>query len=332
MPRLPWSRTTGFSCHGGCILERYRSEHAKAAVAWLPVVEDLQVPGRSRWPARPGSSSGAGQAAPPASATRTPPSSSCRRRPPRFPSRAAAGVGGTAGERPRGELPRPGRSVDDRAGRWGAGLDRHPKRVGDQCRGGPGVDGGSRPPGGRTHPARPRSRPCLAGGVLGTIGDPQLVEAAPEELTLERVGGHLVGLGVPPFRPAGHPGKPSAAPRQLDRAVADHDPPGPSRSSACTRRAPLGAASQLVHLDDEVGRARRGGSTWPTVGGTATRPSPRSNASRTRQATSTGMASAAITLTASNRLLGAPPLWDQLHRPAHRVQLWSPAQQCGAWR
>jgi hypothetical protein len=45
-PGMPWvwrSRVTGFSYHGGCVLELYRGEHAKAAVTSLPIVEDLQV-------------------------------------------------------------------------------------------------------------------------------------------------------------------------------------------------------------------------------------------------------------------------------------------------
>src|SRR5215218_8901789 len=38
-----WSRVVGFSCHGGCLLELSRGQHAEAAVAGLPVVEALQV-------------------------------------------------------------------------------------------------------------------------------------------------------------------------------------------------------------------------------------------------------------------------------------------------
>ena len=37
------SRACGSSCHGRCVLERYRGEHAEAAVASLPVVEDIRV-------------------------------------------------------------------------------------------------------------------------------------------------------------------------------------------------------------------------------------------------------------------------------------------------
>ena len=43
MPLVSWSRVVGFSCHGGRVLERYRGQHAEAAVAALSVVEDLQV-------------------------------------------------------------------------------------------------------------------------------------------------------------------------------------------------------------------------------------------------------------------------------------------------
>jgi hypothetical protein len=48
--------------------------------------------------------------------------------------------------------------------------------------------------------------------------------------------------------------------------------------------------------------------------------SPEVDTSKTRQATSTGMGSAAMTAAAWNRLLGHH-LSDQLHRPAHRVPL-----------
>src|SRR4029450_5483189 len=43
VPLVSWSRGVGFSCHGGCLLELYRGQHAEAAVAALSVVEDLQV-------------------------------------------------------------------------------------------------------------------------------------------------------------------------------------------------------------------------------------------------------------------------------------------------
>ena len=43
LPLVWWSRVVGFSCHGRRVLERYRGQHAEAAVAALSVVEDLQV-------------------------------------------------------------------------------------------------------------------------------------------------------------------------------------------------------------------------------------------------------------------------------------------------
>src|SRR5215211_5056758 len=43
VPSVWRSRVAGRSCHGGCVLELYRGQHAKAAVASLPVMKDLQI-------------------------------------------------------------------------------------------------------------------------------------------------------------------------------------------------------------------------------------------------------------------------------------------------
>jgi hypothetical protein len=43
VPLVSWSRVAGFSCHGEGVLELYWGEHAEAAVAALPLVDDLQV-------------------------------------------------------------------------------------------------------------------------------------------------------------------------------------------------------------------------------------------------------------------------------------------------
>jgi hypothetical protein len=43
LPSVSRSRVAGRSCHGGCVLELYRGQHAEAAVAPLSVMEDLQV-------------------------------------------------------------------------------------------------------------------------------------------------------------------------------------------------------------------------------------------------------------------------------------------------
>ena len=43
VPLVSWSPMSGFSCHGGGVLELYRGEHAQRAVASGAVVEDLQV-------------------------------------------------------------------------------------------------------------------------------------------------------------------------------------------------------------------------------------------------------------------------------------------------
>jgi len=42
-PLVSWSRVAGFSCHGEGVLELYWGEQAEAAVAALPLVDDLQV-------------------------------------------------------------------------------------------------------------------------------------------------------------------------------------------------------------------------------------------------------------------------------------------------
>lgn len=43
VPLVSWSRVAGFSCHGEGVLELYWGEHAEAAVAALPLVDDLRV-------------------------------------------------------------------------------------------------------------------------------------------------------------------------------------------------------------------------------------------------------------------------------------------------
>jgi hypothetical protein len=43
VPLVSWSRVARFSCHGEGVLELYWGEHAEAAVAALPLVDDLQV-------------------------------------------------------------------------------------------------------------------------------------------------------------------------------------------------------------------------------------------------------------------------------------------------
>jgi len=97
MPRWTCSRTlAGSACRGCCGV----------------VVGCGRSPGtqRSRWPAPPGSASGAGPATPPASATRTPRSWRCRSSRRRCPSRAPAPSPWRAGRTPRRRTARPGRS------------------------------------------------------------------------------------------------------------------------------------------------------------------------------------------------------------------------------
>jgi hypothetical protein len=91
--------------------------------------------------------------------------------------------------------------------------------------------------------------------------------------------------------------------------------PRPRRCSAGA----VGATRALVDLEDQVGQpgmADRAGRRRAGPPGVVAR----GRHVQDPQATSTGMCSAVLTATASNRLLGHH-LSDQLHRPTHRMQL-----------
>jgi len=95
--------------------------------------------------------------------------------------------------------------MDQRPRSWSAGLDRHPKRIGDQRRGRGGVDGPA------NHPTRTGIQHhravqlAFAGGVFGDVGDPQLVGAGAVELTPDQVGGgRLRAQPTPELGAAGH--------------------------------------------------------------------------------------------------------------------------------
>jgi hypothetical protein len=105
-----------------------------------------------------------------------------------------------------------------------AGLDRHPERVGNQRRGRGGVD---RP---ADHPARAGVQHdgavqlAFAGGVLGDVGDPQLIGAGAGELAVDQVAGGCLGSQPTPEPwPAGHAPQAGAAHQQLHGVVADAD-------------------------------------------------------------------------------------------------------------
>jgi hypothetical protein len=89
--------------------------------------------------------------------------------------------------------------------------------------------------------------------VLGDIGDPQLVRLGAGEVTVDQVSGDLVGLGVAPLGPAGHPRQPSAAHQQRNGVVADHDPAAKAQLGVHPQGA-VGATGALVDLDDQVGQ------------------------------------------------------------------------------
>jgi hypothetical protein len=109
---------------------------------------------------------------------------------------------------------------------------------------------------------------------------------------------------------------PSSAHQQRNSVVADHDPTAQPQLGVHPKR-PIGPARVLVRLDDQVGQpgvVDRPGRRWPGQPCVVAR----GRHVKIRQATSTGMCSAAITMIAWNRLLGAPPL--------------GPAPSRGRWR
>jgi hypothetical protein len=89
---------------------------------------------------------------------------------------------------------------------------------------------------------------ALAGGMLGDIGDPQLVRPAAGEGAVDQVGGDLVGLGMAP--PCA--GQADAAYQQRNAVVADHDPAAQPQLGMPPQSA-VGATRALVDLGDAVG-------------------------------------------------------------------------------
>lgn len=57
---------------------------------------------------------------------------------------------------------------------------------------------------------------ALSGGVLGDVGDPELVRPGAGELALDAVAGDVVGLDLFPFPPPGQALQARAAHQQLD--------------------------------------------------------------------------------------------------------------------
>jgi hypothetical protein len=78
-------------------------------------------------------------------------------------------------------------------------LDRHPERVGDQRRGRGGVDGPADHPtlAGVQHDRAVQL--AFAGGVLGDVGDPQMVWAGAGELAVGRFAVRLERPAVATF-------------------------------------------------------------------------------------------------------------------------------------
>src|SRR6266576_1621535 len=131
------------------------------------------------------------------------------------------GFAGVFGEGPGGELGVI--TVDDASGRGAAGVDGHAERAGGQ----PG------PLGGVDRPADDPPRPgiqdyaavhlAFAGGVLGDVGDPQLVRAGAAEVTADQVGRGGQLLGPLTVRARGQAGQASPAHQQADCVVPDRD-------------------------------------------------------------------------------------------------------------
>ena len=94
---------------------------------------------------------------------------------------------------------------------------------------------------------------AFAGGVLGDVGDPQLVGAGPGKAPVGEVTGDVVWLDMPPFRPPGDAGDPSLAHQHLHRAVADADAPA-LHQLGVDPPGPIGAARVHVCLPDQVGQ------------------------------------------------------------------------------
>jgi hypothetical protein len=222
MPRWRCSGTrAGSACRGGC----------------GGVVGGGRSPGtqRSHWPARHGCASGVGPTARSASATRTPRAWRCRRRRRRCPSRAPAPSPWPAGGTPRRRLHPWSAWMIAPAGGVRVWMAMPRASVTSAAVGVASID-------------RPTTRGAKASSttaqerVPSRVGarwyrSPQLGRAGPGEVAVDQVGGDLVGLGMAPGRPAGHPARPA---RRSSRATAVWPAMigWPSRSSACARRAP----------------------------------------------------------------------------------------------
>jgi hypothetical protein len=114
------------------------------------------------------------------------------------------GLLGPAGERPGCEL-QAVVGVDHGPGGWvGAAVgDGHAERVGGQGRGLGGVDGPAHDSTG-VHVEHDRAvELALPGGVLGDVGDPQLVRFMPGEVAVDEVGGESGVMHVPAALAAG---------------------------------------------------------------------------------------------------------------------------------
>nr|WP_264674772.1 hypothetical protein [Nocardioides kribbensis] len=140
-------------------------------------------------------------------------------------------------------------------------------------------------------------------GVLGDVGDPQLVRAGAGEVSFDQVSGDVVRLDPLPPRSFSHALQAGAAHRALDLAVAHLDPASEGELGVYSVTA-VAAAGVAVDLDDEVvSRA------WRIERGEGVRliraNQPHSEIPATRQAIWTGVPSATITSAAEYRLLGA---------------------------
>jgi hypothetical protein len=128
--------------------------------------------------------------------------------------------------------------MDHHALAGGAVVDGHVQGAGDQRRGLGGIDGPADDAAGAGIQYHGAVELAFAGGVLGDVGDPQLVRARPGELAVHQVprGRGLV------FRPG--PAAAGQAPlipaRRISISTAPWPTvmPRPSLSSACTRRDP----------------------------------------------------------------------------------------------
>ncbi len=96
---------------------------------------------------------------------------------------------------------------------------------------------------------------ALDGGVLGDVGDPQLIGRRAGEAPVDQVHGDDVGAGAYPLRPSGDALEPRALHQQLDGSVRDDQAATEGQLGVHPPEA-KGAAGEGVDLADGVGEQR----------------------------------------------------------------------------